>query len=209
MTLRIECRDLENRTRAVSVALSAARRGAVVVLPTENMYAYVTDAFSQHGTRSLRQLKGLDSTVPLSVLVPSSTTVEGIASRIPPDARALMEAFWPGELTLLLEAGSTLMWDHPQGAPVAVRMPLHPVALAVLKATGPLASTGSSVTDSAGLELLDSSLIEVILTAGDLSTSPEAGSVSTVVDCTVSPPRVVRHGAVDLPALQSVIAGIE
>lgn len=219
MTLRIECRDLDNRARAVSVATSAARRGAVVLLPTESVYAYVTDAFSPRGTRALRQIKGLNPSVPLSVLVPSSSTVAGIASRIHPDAQKLMDALWPGELTLLLEPGSTLTWDHPPNAPLAVRMPLHPVALAVLKATGPLASTGATVlgegsltavnvTGSASLDLLDSSMLEVILDTGELSTSSDVISVSTVVDCTVSPPKVVRHGAIDMVTLQSVVPGI-
>lgn len=220
MSLRIECRDLENRARAISVATSAARRGAVVVMPTESVYAYVTDAFSQRGTKSLRDIKGIDPSVPLSVFVPSSATVAGIAARISTEAQKLMDAFWPGELTLLLEPGSTLMWDHPVNAPLAVRMPIHPVALAVLKATGPLASTGvtlpregssaaTTVTGAAGLQLLDSALIEVVLDSGDLVASPEDVSVSTVVDCTVSPPRVVRQGVVDLVTLQSVVAGIE
>lgn len=225
MSLRIECQDLKNRARAISVATSAARRGAIVVMPTESVYAYVTDAFSQRGTKSLRDIKGLDASVPLSVFVSSSTTVSGIAARISPEAHKLMDAFWPGELTLLLEPGSTLTWDHPVSAPLAVRMPIHPVALAVLKATGPLASTGvtlpgvtlagegstlaTTVTGAAGLERLDSALIEVVLDAGDLVASPLDVSVSTVVDCTVSPPRVVRQGVVDLVTLQSVVAGIE
>lgn len=220
MSLRIECLDLENRARAVSVATSATRRGAVVVMPTETVYAYVTDAFSRRGTKSLRDIKGFDASVPLSVFVSSSATVSGIAARISTEAQKLMDAFWPGELTLLLEPGSTLMWDHPVNAPLAVRMPIHPVALAVLKATGPLASTGvtlprddsssaRTVTDAAGLQHLDSALIEVVLDVGDLAVSPDNVSVSTVVDCTVSPPRVVRQGVIDLVTLQSVVAGIE
>ncbi len=185
-----------------------------MVIPTEGMYAVVTDAFSIRGTSSLRGFKGLGDSVPLSILVPQISTVSGITRRIPASAQLLMEALWPGELTILLEAGVTLTWDHPEDAPVAVRMPLHPLTLQVLQATGPLASTGAHftgqppITTAQGLNALELDDIALILDAGDLSNNSDTGVSSTVVDCTVEPPRVVRTGAYDLPTLQSVIPEI-
>lgn len=129
-------------------------------------------------------------------------------------AQEFMEALWPGELTLLLDAGHTLTWDHPDSAPVAVRMPIHPLALAILHATGPLASTGANLpgerpaTTSLELNSLEVDEIAVILDAGDLSDNSDSISTSTVVDCTVSPPRVVRPGACDLDTLRSLIPEI-
>jgi tRNA threonylcarbamoyl adenosine modification protein (Sua5/YciO/YrdC/YwlC family) len=185
-----------------------------MVIPTESMYAVVTDAFSIRGTAALREFKDLDPSMPLSVLVPQASTVSGITRRIPQTAHQLMEALWPGELTLLLDAGMTLSWDHPDEAPVAVRMPLHPLALSVLQTTGPMASTGAHpsgtapITTSQGLDALEVDDIAVILDAGDLSNNSDTVVTSTVVDCTTSPPRVVRQGSCDLPTLRSVIPEI-
>ena len=178
------------------------------------MYAVVTDAFSIRGTSALRAFKGLPDSMPLSILVPQVSTVSGIARRVPNAAQQLMEALWPGELTILLEPGMTLSWDHPEGAPVAVRMPLHPLTLQVLHTTGPLASTGAHltgqppITTAQDLDALECDDIALILDAGDLSNNSDTAVSSTVVDCTVEPPRVVRTGACDLLTLQSVIPGI-
>ncbi|MCF8530851.1 MAG: threonylcarbamoyl-AMP synthase [Candidatus Nanopelagicales bacterium] len=210
MTIRIDCRDGANRERAISLALSTIRRGGLLVMPTESVYAIVTDAFNSRGTSALRQLKGFDSLVPLSVLVPHATTVAGITRRVSPAATSLMEALWPGELTLLLEAGSTLSWDHPLAAPVAVRMPLHPLALAVLDTVGPVASTSAAlggnppITTPQGLVECERDEIAVILDAGDLSDRAPSARASTVVDCTVEPPVIVRPGACSSETLRSV-----
>jgi len=214
VTIRIKCGDGENRERALSLALSTSRRGGLMVIPTEGMYAVVTDAFSIRGTAALREFKGLDARVPLSVLVPQISTVSGITRRIPAAAQQLMDALWPGELTLLLDAGVTLNWDHPENAPVAVRMPLHPLALQVLLSTGPLASTGANfagqppITTAQGLDALERDDIGLILDAGDLSHNSDTVVTSTVVDCTVSPPQIVRSGSCALSTLQSVIPEI-
>jgi tRNA threonylcarbamoyl adenosine modification protein (Sua5/YciO/YrdC/YwlC family) len=200
------------------MSLSTARRGGLIVIPTESVYAIVTDAFVPRGTSALREFKSLDPWVPLSVLVPSAQTVAGITTSIPPFAQGLMEGLWPGELTLLLEAGRTLTWDHPADAPLAVRMPIHPLALAVLSTTGPLASTSAGVNSlpvktSQDLDHLEGDAIALILDAGDLRHKPNEVATSTtvtstVVDCTVSPPRVVRPGACDLATLRAVISEI-
>jgi L-threonylcarbamoyladenylate synthase len=143
MSVRIEGGDTHNRDRAISMAYSTVRRGGLVIVPTESQYAVVTDAFSPRGTSLLREYKGLGAQVPLSVLVPSAAAVSGITSTIPHIAKEIMECFWPGELTLLLKAGTTLAWDHPVGSPIAVRMPIHPFLLELLDTTGPLASSGA------------------------------------------------------------------
>lgn len=213
MTIRIDCGHGANRERAISMALSTSRRGGLIVIPTESMYAVVTDAFVSRGTRALRTLKSLDSSVPLSVLVPNAQTVTGITASVPSSGRNLMSALWPGELTLLFDPGRTLLWDHPDNAPLAVRMPIHPLALAVLQATGPLASTSATVnalpvTTSHGLEQLELDVIDLILDAGDLVENSTDVVTSTVVNCTVTPPTVVRPGSCDLATLQAVVPEI-
>jgi L-threonylcarbamoyladenylate synthase len=209
MSVRIEGGDTQNRDRAISMAYSTVRRGGLVIVPTESQYAVVTDAFSPRGTSLLREYKGFGPQVPLSVLVPNALAVSGIASSIPHIAREIMECFWPGELTLLLKAGTTLAWDHPVGAPIAVRMPIHPFLLELLSATGPLASSGAQqagmpqiaqVVQLGACEVDDS--VSVIIAAGDLV----PGSGSTVIDCTGQNPSVLREGAIDTRALTEFIS---
>lgn len=199
MSVRIEAGDFQNRDRAISMAYSTVRRGGLVIVPTESQYAVVTDAFSPRGTTSLREYRGLGSHVPLTVLVPNAHAVSGITSSIPSLARDLMECFWPGELTLLLPAGTTLAWDHPIGAPIAVRMPRHPFLLELLGVSGPLASSGAQkvgmpqIFEGGQLDVVESDAVSVVIAAGDLV----QGSGSTVVDCCGAQPKILREGALE------------
>lgn len=190
------------------MAYSSVRRGGLVVVPTESQYAVVTDAFSLRGTSLLREYRGLGSQVPLTVLVPNATAVSGIAASIPHIAKEIMECFWPGEITILLRAGTTLAWDHPVGAPIAVRMPLHPFLLELLNATGPLASSGAQqvgmpqIAQVNQLSVCEIDSVAVVIAAGDLV----PGIGSTVIDCTGLHPTVLREGALDTRALTDFIS---
>ena len=176
------------------------RRGDLVVIPTESVYAIATDAFSSRGLAALRDAKGYDEYAPLPVMVGSRATVAGIASRVSDAARILMESFWPGPLTLLLSPQTTLAWDMPADAPLAVRMPLHPVALGLLAATGPLAVTTANLPGLAAPTDVDDALSQM---GGSVSLALDAGALaqdspvaSTIVDATGEPPRIVRPGTV-------------
>ena len=179
------------------MAYSTVRRGGLVIVPTESQYAVVTDAFSARGTALLREYRGLGPHVPLTVLVPNANAVSGITASIPQIARELMECYWPGELTLLLSAGTTLAWDHPVGAPIAVRMPRHPYLLELLGTTGPLASSSAQpvgmpqITQNIDLDTCDVDLVSVLIAAGDLA----SGSGSTIIDCSGGEPKILREGA--------------
>ncbi len=190
------------------MAYSTVRRGGLVIVPTESQYAVVTDAFSPRGTSSLREYRGLGPQVPLTVLVPNSNAVSGITSSIPQIARELMECYWPGELTLLLPAGTTLAWDHPVGAPIAVRMPRHPFLLELLHASGPLASSGAQpvgmpqIAEVGQLGACEIDSVSVVIAAGDLV----LGSGSTVIDCTGLAPKILRDGALETQELIEFIS---
>lgn len=205
MTQRIACADGAHRAQAVTAALAAVRRGDLVLIPTESVYAIATDAFSRRGVDALREVKGYDTEVPLPVMVGARSTVPGIAARVPDEARLLMEACWPGALTLLLTPQTTLAWDLPASAPLAVRMPLHPMALALLQRSGPLVVTTANLPGLPAPTDVDDALTQVgdavalALDAGSLATEPTLPS--TVVDVTGPVPRVVRQGAVPLETL--------
>ncbi|MFZ8981208.1 MAG: L-threonylcarbamoyladenylate synthase, partial [Candidatus Nanopelagicales bacterium] len=150
MSLVIEVGDRPGpgRDRGITAAAAAIRRGELVVLPTESVYGLAADPFSPKAMRALRAAKGRGDDLPVGVLVGAVRTVDGLASGITADGRALIEAFWPGPLTLVVREQPTLAWDNP-GGHVSLRMPLHPVTLAVLAATGPLAVTSAQRAGSA------------------------------------------------------------
>ncbi|HAN71690.1 MAG TPA: threonylcarbamoyl-AMP synthase [Actinobacteria bacterium] len=212
MTQRIECSSGIRREQAVSTALAAVRRGDLVIIPTESVYAIATDAFSERGVAALREAKGYDDAVPLPLMVGGRSMVAGIAARISDDARCLMESFWPGALTVLLQPQPTLAWSLAPGAPLAVRMPLHPVALSLLAATGPLVVTTANVPGLAAPMDVDDAVAQLghvaalALDAGSLGGT--TALASTVVDTTVEPPRVVRDGAISVDELRQRCPGV-
>ena len=193
------------RERGISAAAAAIKRGDLVVLPTESVYGLAADPFSPRAMRALREAKGRGDDLPVGVLVGAVRTVDGLASGITADGRALIEAFWPGPLTLVVREQPTLAWDNPDGH-VSLRMPLHPVTLAVLAATGPLAVTSAQRAGSApprtcadAEEQLGDG-IALYLDAGETI----AEAPSSIVDLTVDPPVLLREGAFSLEALREV-----
>jgi tRNA threonylcarbamoyl adenosine modification protein (Sua5/YciO/YrdC/YwlC family) len=193
------------RERGISAAAAAIKRGDLVVLPTESVYGLAADPFSPRAMRALREAKGRGDDLPVGVLVGAVRTVDGLASGITADGRALIEAFWPGPLTLVVREQPTLAWDNPDGH-VSLRMPLHPVTLAVLAATGPLAVTSAQRAGSApprtcadAEEQLGDG-IALYLDAGETI----AEAPSSIVDLTVDPPVLLREGAFSLQALREV-----
>lgn len=200
----------EQREEAVEAATLAIRRGELLVLPTDTVYGIGADAFDPAAVRKLLEAKGRGREMPPPVLVSAATTVDALAVGIPAWARALMDAFWPGPLTLVLQEQSSLRWDlgETRGT-VAVRMPDHALALEVLTRTGPMAVSSANLTghpaatdaDAAEEMLADS--LAVLLDGG-----PTAGNVpSTIIDATgTGGPRVLRPGALDVETLNGVLA---
>lgn len=211
-----DCSDPNQREQAISQSVSILRSGGLVVLPTENCYVVAADAFSLRGTSLLRRAKIQSSSTPLGLLVAGPTTVSGVAARVPERARDLMAAFWPGMLTLLLPAQPTLAWDHPVGAPIAVRMPLHPLTLAICTALGPMAASAASVAGGAvpltAQQALDSLADDVDAVCDGGPVGQESWSdvedhhlASTVVDLSSYPASIVRSGAIPDERVESVL----
>jgi L-threonylcarbamoyladenylate synthase len=145
------------------------------------------------------------------VLVGSWRALDGLVLVAPPAARELVEAFWPGGLTLVVEHAPSLAWDLGDArGTVAVRMPLHPVALELLADVGPMATSSANRTGQPPATTADEARdqlgyeVAVYLDAG-----PSGEPVpSTIVDVTGDPPRVVRLGAVSLEQLREVVPGV-
>jgi L-threonylcarbamoyladenylate synthase len=198
----------DEREAAIEAAASAVRRGQLVVLPTDTVYGVAADAFSPDAVQALLDAKGRGREMPPPVLVSAPTTLDALAVGVPAYARALVERFWPGPLTVVCRQQSSLQWDlgETRGT-VAVRMPDHELALALLERTGPLAvssanTTGApAATDADQAESMLGEECDVLVDAGPSPT----GEASTIVDVTGSQGRVLRVGALSLDRLNAVL----
>ena len=192
---------------AIDEAVHVVQRGGLVVLPTDTVYGIGADAFDPDAVAALLAAKGRGRQMPPPVLVGSLATLDGLATDVPDAARALATHFWPGALTLILAAQPSLAWDLGETfGTVALRMPDHPTALALLARTGPMAVSSANrsgspaaVTAQDAHDQLGTS-VRVYLDAGDAP----GGVASTIVDATGPVLRVVRAGAISLAELNAV-----
>ena len=123
------------------------RAGGLVILPTDTVYGIGCDAAEAGAVERLLAAKGRGRQMPPPVLVADPADLTGIVAELPDVARALTEAFWPGALTLILDAEGALTWDLGEtGGTIAVRMPAHDLALDLLRRSGPLAVTSANPT---------------------------------------------------------------
>ncbi|MEO6789746.1 MAG: L-threonylcarbamoyladenylate synthase [Ornithinibacter sp.] len=193
-----DCTTEHGRADAIPKAAQGVREGLLVVLPTDTLYGIGADAFSADAVRDLLEAKGRGSNMPPPVLVPDARTVDGLATEVPDYARALIAAFWPGPLTLVLRSQPSLVWDlgETRGT-VALRMPDDPIALALLREVGPMAVSSANRTGHpASRTVLDAASqlgasVEFYLDGGPVT----GGLASTIVDCTREEPVILRRGA--------------
>ena len=212
MSRTYDCRDAAQRATGIEQAVAAVKRGQLIVMPTDTVYGVGADAFQPQAVRALLEAKGRGRDMPVPVLIGAPSALHGIATRLSDTAEALVEAFWPGGLTIVCHEQPSLAWDlGDTNGTVAVRMPLHPVAIEVLRMTGPMAVSsanrrgqppGRTATEAAE-QLGDA--VAVYLEGG----STVDDRPSTIVDVTRPVPRVLRAGAVDVDLLRQVAPGIE
>ena len=207
MTLTFYMDNPVDRIRGISAAATAVTRGDLVVLPTDTVYGIGCDAFSPKSVTALLAAKGRGRDMPVPVLVGHPNVVDGLAYDLTPAARDLIDGFWPGALTVVVKAQHSLAWDLGDvDGTVAIRMPLHPVAIELLRATGPMAVSSANRSGSTPATTAEEALDQL----GDgVSIYLEAGTCgdpipSTIVDLTREVPKIVRLGAIDLDTLRSV-----
>jgi tRNA threonylcarbamoyl adenosine modification protein (Sua5/YciO/YrdC/YwlC family) len=169
------------------LAKIAIQRGEVVVLPTDTVYGVAADAFNAKGVAALLAAKGRGRQSPPPVLIAKPVTMNALAEHVPAVAQKLAKAFWPGALTMILKSQPSLHWDlgETKGT-VALRMPDHKIALALLEETGPLAVSSANTTGLPAATTADvaerylGKSVSVYLDAGP---SPK-GEASTILDLT-------------------------
>jgi len=204
---RFDCSDAAQRAEGLTLAAAALRRGELVVLPTDTVYGVAADAFTPEAIDRLLAAKGRGRDMPVPVLVGSVRTVDGLVANLPPAGKALVEAFWPGALTVVGRQQPSLAWDlgDTRGT-VAVRMPLHPVALELLREVGPTGVSSANLSGRPAALDVDSAIeqlgdaVSVYLDGGPCP-EPEP---SSIVDVTTTPPRLLREGALTLAQLREV-----
>jgi L-threonylcarbamoyladenylate synthase len=192
---------------ALRAALHVLRRGGLVAFPTDTVYGVGALAFDAAAVARLYLAKGREAVKAIPVLLADQTELAKVAEEVPANAVRLADAFWPGALTVVLRKRDTVPEAVSQGGTVGVRVPAHPVALALLQAAGPLAVTSanrSGEADSMTAAEVAAGLgdqIELILDGG---VAP-GGKPSTVVDCTGSAPTIVRQGPISLDQIFTVL----
>lgn len=192
---------------AIDRALREIRSGQVIALPLESGYVFAADAFNHMAVAALHLLRNDPPGQAASVMIGDKARIVGITRDLSSEAKSLMEKFWPGMLTLYLLPHPALAWDLGDERlldQVAVRVPTSEFASALLNETGPLAVAGAalsgrkSLTQPALIHEVFGSSVDLIFDGGVL----EEQVNTAVVDCTATPPRLIRHGAIELSALR-------
>lgn len=206
-----DCSDADQRATGIASAVSAVKGGRLVVMPTDTVYGVGADAFDSEAVGALLAAKGRGRNMPVGVFVGSWNTIDGLVYSVPPAARELIRAFWPGALSLVVTQAPSLQWDlGDANGSVMLRMPLHPVAIELLREVGPMAQSSANVsgqpaavTAAQAHEQLGDK-VEVYLDGGPA----EQQSASTIVDLTGAQPRILRTGPISAADIARVV-GVE
>lgn len=212
-----DCGDEAQLLPGMRHARQAVGRGELVVVPTDTVYGIAADAFDAQAVQRLLNAKGRGRQSPPPVLVSGIATLRALVADVPQEVERLVEAFWPGGLTIVLPSQPSLSWDlGDTNGTVAVRMPAHRIALELLEETGPLAVSSANLTGQpAAVTALDAQdmlgdSVAVYLDAGPSDT----GVASTIVDATSlvggaeRVVRVLREGAIGRDRLRDVLGDV-
>jgi L-threonylcarbamoyladenylate synthase len=193
---------------SVTIAAAHLRSGELVAFPTETVYGLGADATNAEAVAKIFAAKQRPASDPLIVHISGPGEMDNVAVDIPPLAHTLAEAFWPGPLTLVLRRADAIPAIVSAGLDtVAVRLPAHPVAIALIREAGkPLAAPSANLFSRPSPTRAEhvyrdlAGRVKLILDAGPA----DVGVESTVVDLTVDPPAVLRPGGVTLEALREI-----
>lgn len=214
--------DLLTGMRLAKVSLG---RNDLAVIPTDTVYGLAANAFSPEAVQKLLSAKGRDRQSPPPVLIANLNMARALVESLPEAAVKLAETFWPGALTMILKSQPSLDWDLGETKQtVALRVPDHKIALALIEETGPLAVSSANLTGQPAATtakqafdyLADS--VEVYLDGGP---SPK-GEASTILDLTglvdvyddkgevttTGKVKVIRQGALSISKIRSVIGDL-
>ncbi len=196
---------------AVDAAASVLRNGKIAAFPTETVYGLGACMTDEKAVLKIYEVKGRVSEKPLSILISSAEDMKLIAEEIPAKAQKLAETFWPGPMTIILKKKAEISDKITAGKEtVGLRVPAHPVALEIVRRAGPLACP--SANKSAGKEpksaadvLADlDGKIDLLIDGGET----EIQKPSTIIDLTVTPPKILRKGGLDISEIIKCIGEV-
>jgi L-threonylcarbamoyladenylate synthase len=198
---------MDRRGGDLAAALVALRRGEVIAVATDTVYGLACDPRDAAAVDRVYALKRRPADLELTLLAHDAGQLERLVSWTPAAAR-LAAALWPGPLSLVLPVGELRLAVPRRGVTLSVRVPAHGLLLALLEQSGPLASTSANrhgeppalSAAAVGREFGD----QVSVTLGD---SSPGGQASTIIDCSVTPPRVLREGPIDRRSLSDFVQG--
>lgn len=202
----------ESDPNAVRDAAAILRRGGLLGIPTETVYGLGADALNEDAVSRIFLAKGRPQDNPLIIHVPDASWLERYCRDVPPAAYQLAERFWPGPLTMILSRRDIVPLQTTGGLEtVGVRCPNHPVTLAIIEAAGvPIAAPSgntsgrpSPTTAAHMIEDMDGR-IDGIVDGGPCTVGVE----STIIDLTVTPPRLLRPGGLPLESLRQVLGEV-
>ncbi|AJI78698.1 L-threonylcarbamoyladenylate synthase [Corynebacterium singulare] len=202
------CADAAEREEGMDLAVKAAKSGRLVVMPTDTLYGLGCDAFDNDAVASLLATKHRGPDMPVPVLVGSWDTVKGLVARLDDTAQNLIEAFWPGGLSIVVPQAPSLPWNlgDTRGT-VMLRMPLHPIAIELLREVGPMAVSSANIsghqppTTAIAAKQQLGKAVTVYLDGGEA----EVGKPSTIIDLSGEHPYLLREGALSAEEIAEVI----
>ncbi len=193
-------------------AAQVLKSGGLVAFPTETVYGLGANALDENAVEGIYKAKGRPADNPLIVHIADTMIIESLAGVIPKVAPMLMDAFWPGPLTLLMPKSALIPSIITAGLDtVGIRMPSNPIALALIKKAGiplaaPSANSSGRPSPTLAKHVIEdlSGKVDVIIDGG----STRVGVESTVLDITVNPPMILRPGGVTLEQLQQLLGKV-
>lgn len=200
-----------DRNAAIDAAVSAVMDGDCIVLPTDTVYGIGADAASGHAVQGLLNAKERGRDMPPPVLIAEVSMLRALSEEVTDDVLALAEAFWPGALTLVVNAHPHLKMDlGDRGDTIAVRVPDHDFTRELLRATGPLAVSSANVSGQPAATTIEEAerqlgrRVRVYLDGGPAG----EGEPSTIVDLSSGTPTILRQGRISRAALAVVLPAL-
>ena len=208
--LKIQSDNIDNEK--IKYAAEVLRGGGLVAFPTETVYGLGADALDENAVKKIFEAKGRPSDNPLIVHIAGKEDVYGLAANVPPKAQILMDRFWPGPLTLVLEKSDKIPSVITAGlSTVGLRAPSHPIALALIREAGipiaaPSANLSGRPSPTVPKHVIDDlyGRVDVIIDGGNANIGVE----STVLDVTADVPVILRPGGVSFEQLKDVLKNV-
>jgi len=211
MTIILKIRKDNPEKALVKQAAIIIQEGRLVAFPTETVYGLGADAFNAEAVKKIFEAKGRPANKALIAHIADKKDIYRLAKEVPKEAELLMKKFWPGPLTLVLKKSKIVPDITSAGMDtIAIRMPAHKVALALIKeAKTPIAAPSANLsgepspTDAEQVIENLSGRIDVIIDSG----KTDIGISSTVLDMTVNPPKILRQGALSKEEIEKALKG--